>query len=105
MLDFLVEYRFIILVLLAAVLYAALEWQKFKTSAYALMLQAKRMAKDEILKSGNEQVEWIIKRSYQCLPKKVTIFITEERMRNIIRYLYKKLKDFIDDGQVNNSTE
>ncbi|MCB2288696.1 hypothetical protein LGK97_02820 [Clostridium sp. CS001] len=80
-----------------------MEWQKFKTQAYALMLQAKRLAKDEVLKNGEQQVEWIIKRSYQFLPKKLTIFISEERMRNIIRYLYEKLKDVIDDGQVNNS--
>jgi Flp pilus assembly CpaF family ATPase len=105
MLNFILEYRFVILIILATILYAALEWQKFKTSAYALMLQAKRMAKDEILKSGDEQVEWIIKRSYQYLPKKLTIFISEERMRNIIRYLYKKLKDLIDDGQPNNSLQ
>jgi hypothetical protein len=103
MLNFLLEYRFVILVVLATILYAALECQKFKTSAYALMLQAKRMAKDEVLKSGDEQVEWIIKRSYQFLPKKLTIFISEERMRNIIRYLYAKLKDLVDDGEKNNS--
>jgi hypothetical protein len=105
MLDKLFEFRFIILIVLAVILYAALEWNSFKTTCYALMLQAKRLAKDEVLKNGDEQVEWIIKRSYQFLPRKLTIFISEEHMRRLIKYLYEKLKNFIDDGEMNNSIE
>jgi len=97
------EYRFVILVVLAIILYAALEWQKFKTQAFALMLQAKDLAKDLILKSGNAQMEWVIKRAYQFMPKTLTIFITEARMRILVQYLYNKGKDYIDDGKINNS--
>lgn len=104
MLNKLFEYRFIIMVMLGVILYSALEWQKFKTQAYALMLQAKRLAKDEVLKNGDEQVEWIIKKSYQFLPRKLTIFISEKLLRKIIKYLYSKLKDYIDDGKMNSST-
>ena len=32
----------------------------FRQRAYALMLQAKRMARDEILKSGEEQEQWVV---------------------------------------------
>lgn len=103
MLNILWEYRFIILVVIATVLYAALEWSKFKTQLYALMLQAKRLAKDAVLKSGDEQVEWVIKKAYQFLPARITIFISEDLMRKIVKYLYSKLKDFIDDGELNNS--
>lgn len=103
MLKIIWEYRFIILVVLAVILYAALEWTSFKSQAYALMLQAKRMAKDEVLKNGDEQVEWIIKRTYQFLPKRITIFVSEELMRKVIKYLYEKLKDYMDDGKLNNS--
>lgn len=105
MLNFLLEYRFIILVVLVVILYAAIEWQKFKTQAYALMLQAKSLAKDAILKSGHQQEEWVIKKAYQFMPRKITIFISEERMRKIVHYLYNRAKDLIDDGQVNNSIE
>lgn len=105
MLKLLLEYRFIILIVLAVIMFAALEWEMFKSKAYALMLQAKRLAKDEVLKNGDEQVEWIIKRSYQFLPRKLTIFISEDHMRRLIKYLYEKLKDYIVDGQIKNSIE
>jgi len=103
--KYLFEYRFIILVVLAIILYAALEWQKFKTQAFALMLQAKDLAKDAILKSGAQQEEWVIKKAYQFLPKKITLFINEQRMRSIVHYLYVKAKDYTDDGELNNSIE
>lgn len=101
--DFLWDYRFLIIVGCMFILYALFEWQSFKTHCYALMLQAKRYAKDEFLKSGDEQVEWVIKRLYQLLPKSFTIFISENLMRKIIKYLYDKLKDYMDDGSINNS--
>ena len=99
------EYRFIILIVLAVILYAALEWQKFKSQAYALMLQAKSLAKDAILKSGHQQEEWVIKKAYQYLPRKLTIFLSEQRMRKIVHYLYVRAKDYVDDGEINNSIE
>jgi len=103
MINKLFEYRFIILIILAVILYAAFEWEKFKTKAYALMLQAKSMAKDLILKSGSQQENWVVKKAYQFLPRKLTIFINEARMRKIIHYLYIKAKDMADDGKLNNS--
>ena len=99
------EYRFIIILVLAVILYAALEWQKFKTIAFALMLQAKSKAKDLILKSGKQQEDWVVNKAYLFLPKKLTIFINQERMRRIIHFLYVKAKDKIDDGEINNSIE
>lgn len=103
MLKIIWEYRFIILVVLAVILYAALGWQKFKTTCYSLMLQAKSMAKDAILRSGAQQEEWVIKKAYKFLPRKITIFLNEDRMRKLVHYLYIKSKDYIDDGKINNS--
>jgi hypothetical protein len=102
-LNFVWENRFILVVLVAIVLFALLEWQAFKSRAYSIMLQAKRMAKDAILKSGDEQVDWIIRRAYLWLPKSLVMFISEGKMRKIICYLYHKSKDYLDDGKINNS--
>lgn len=101
--DFLVEYRVMIAAICAVTLYALFAWNDFKAQCYALMLQAKRYAKDEILKSGDEQVEWVVKKAYQYLPASITIFMSENMMRKIVRYLYSKLKDYVDDGEFNNS--
>jgi hypothetical protein len=103
MLNILWESRFIILIILAIILYALLEWEKFKTQAYALMLQAKRQAKDAVLKSGDEQVEWIVKKAYQFMPKRWTKLISEKNMRWIVHKLYHIAKDYADDGELNES--
>lgn len=103
--NLLFEYRFMIILVLAVMLYAVLEWQKFKTISYALMLQAKSKAKNLILKSGKQQEDWVVNKAYLFLPKKLTIFINQERMRRIIHFLYVKAKDKIDDGEINNSIE
>ena len=105
MLNKLFEYRFIILVVLAVILFAILEWEKFKSQAYALMFQAKSMAKDAILKSGAQQEEWVIRKAYQFMPKSLTIFLSVQRMRRLVHYLYIKAKDYVDDGEMNNSIE
>ena len=97
------EYRFIIILVVVVILYAALEWQKFKTILFALMLQAKGKAKDLVLKSGTKQEDWVVEKAYKFLPKKITIFLNEQRMRKIVHYLYTKAKDKLDDGIINNS--
>lgn len=97
------DFRYIIVVTVAIALYAMLAWKDFKISAYALMLQAKDMAKDAILKNGDEQAEWVIKKAYQFLPKAISVFISEESMEKIIYNLYIKAKDYLDDGKLNNS--
>lgn len=103
--DFLWNNRFIIVLLIAVVLYALMEWQRFKATAYSLMLQAKRMAKDAILKSGQVQEEWVVRKVYQFLPRRLTILITEQMMRQLVHYMYHKAKDYLDDGKENNSIE
>lgn len=99
------EYRFIIAIVVSVILFAAFEWEKFKGTAYALMLRAKSMAKDAVLKSGAQQEEWVVKKAYQFLPRSITIFISEEVMRKIVHYLYVKAKDKLDDGQLNGSVK
>jgi hypothetical protein len=103
MLNLIWEYRFVILIIVAIALYAFLEWEKFKVQAYAIMLQAKRQAKDKILKSGDEQIDWVVRKAYQFLPKRFTIFISEKNMRWIVHKLYHVAKDYLDDEQLNNS--
>lgn len=99
------EWRFIIVVSATVVVYAVLEWNRFKALSYGIMLQAKSLAKDTILKDGAEQEEWVVKKLYQLLPKTLILFISEELLRKIVHYLYHQAKDYLDDGQFNNSIE
>jgi hypothetical protein len=99
------EYRFILLLVVAIGIYCLFEWQRAKTIAYSLMLQAKSLAKDAVLKSGDAQMEWVVKKAYQFLPKVLIIFISEENMRKLVHYLYSKAKDYLDDGKLNSSIQ
>lgn len=99
------DYRFIVILVLGVGIYCLFEWRRAKTIAYGLMLQAKILAKDAVLKSGQQQEEWVCKRAYQFLPKTLTMFISEDNMRKLVHYLYTKAKDYLDDGQLNNSIQ
>jgi hypothetical protein len=85
------------------VLFALFEKEKFKRIISDLMLSAKSLAKDAILNSGKEQEEWVLEKTYIYLPRWITLFISKELMRKIISYLYRAAKDYIDDGEFNNS--
>lgn len=97
------EWRFVIALVVGVLLYAVLEWEKFKALAFSAMLQAKRMAKKAVLNSGQEQEDWAVQQILKYLPLRIKVFITEAMVRKAVKYLYSKAKDKLDDGQFNNS--
>lgn len=101
--EFLWEWRFVIIVVIAFIFWAIIRWERAKALLYALMLQAKRKAKDAILKSGQEQEEWVVRKALQFLPLSLKIFLSEDTIRKIVKWLYHQAKDYLDDGQFNNS--
>lgn len=97
------ELRFILLLIIAAVLFCLFEWQKAKAIIYAGIAQAKKYAKDQILKNGAQQEEYVVKLMLQKLPLSLRLFLGEDTIRRIVRWLYKKLMDYMDDGVLNES--
>lgn len=97
------ELRFILLLMIAAVLFCLFEWEKAKRIIYAGIAQAKRYAKDQILKNGKQQEEYVVRLVLQRLPLSLRLFIGEVTLRQIVRWLYKKLMDYMDDGVLNES--
>ena len=104
-LNYVWDYRFIILVVVAVIMYAIFRWSDFKSKAYAIMLQAKTMAKDEILKTGKDQADWAADKLYSVIPARYKMFISQDKVRSLVEYLYLKGKDFLDDGKLNNSVK
>jgi len=101
--ELIIEFRFILVLTIAIFLFAFFEWEKFKGILYALMLQAKSMAKDAVLNSGEEQEKWVLEKAYVYLPKWLTAVIPKDIMKKIISYLYHMGKDYLDDGKLNKS--
>lgn len=103
MLQTLWEFRFILAAVAFAVMYGFIQWSETKSRLYALMLQAKSLAKDAVLQSGEQQFEWVIARAYQYIPGSFKLFVSEDMLKKIVRWLYKQGKDYLDDGKFNNS--
>ncbi len=103
--EFILEIRFIIALIIGVIFFALFEKEQFKSIIYALMLQAKSMAKDMVLNSGQAQEDWVIDKAYIFLPKWMVVIIPKKVMRDIVRYLYRLARDKLDDGEVNGSIE
>lgn len=101
--ELLYEFRFIIVLVAAGIIFALLEREKFIRLATQLMLVAKSLAKDTVLNSGEAQEQWVLDKLYIYLPKWITFFIPHEVMRKLIKYIYHMAKDYLDDGKINNS--
>lgn len=101
-LELLWENRFLIAVIFFAVAQVISTWRETKSRLYTMMLDAKRKAKDQILSSGNEQIEWVVKLALQKLPWLVKA-LGEEWTIKLVKWLYRKGKDWLDDGKLNNS--
>lgn len=101
--NFIWDYRFIIAVAILAIVYFLFEREKGKNIILNLMFQAKRLAKDAILKSGQEQENWVVERALFYLPMSWKIVITETQIRKIVKWLFNKGKDYLDDGKINGS--
>lgn len=97
------EWRYVIMSVLGAGIYSALEWGSVKGKILNAIVAAKDLAKDKVLNGGQSQEDWVVSRVLLILPLRVKLIVSEELLRKIIRYLYQKSIDLIDDGKVNNS--
>lgn len=80
-----------------------LECEKVRSLLLSLMLQAKRLAKDYILNSGQAQENWVVEKAMILLPKYITLFLSEDITRMIVKEIFYEIKDYFDDQHLNNS--
>lgn len=105
--NFITNYGLIVVLLIAIVFYIIAEWNTVKVIIYQAMLLAKKLAKEKILDGGKAQEDWVVENIYDLLPKRISIlmkaFVSDERLRIIVHYLYTVAKDKLDDGTINGS--
>lgn len=97
------EYRYLIIVIVAMIVFAIVEWEKTKAIVYNMMLRAKDLAKDKVLSCGQAQEDWVVDKLQVVLPKPILLFLNEKTLRTMVRYLYRKGLDYLDDGKFNDS--
>lgn len=105
-LNFIWEYRFVIIAVVAFILYVIFNPQDLKLRIMNAILDAKQLAKEGVLKSGLEQRDWVVSNVFMFLNNRwsfVVKILGEDRLKVIIQNLYDKALDYIDDGKFNNS--
>lgn len=103
--ELIFENRYLIIAVIGVVIYSIAEWNNVKSVVYNVMLRAKDMAKDQILKGGKEQEDWVVNKLISILPLRIKLILNEELIRLIVKNLYNTGLDLLDDGELNNSVE
>lgn len=105
--EILFEYRYVLVFVVALFIWALFNVELLKKRIHAAILKgekwAKLQAEQNVNKSGQEVEDWIIDNLYPLIVGRWQIILKETTARMIIRYLYKKLIDAMDDGKINNS--
>lgn len=99
------EFQYLVAGVIVVVAIGLLEWNNTKTIVYNIMLRAKDLAKDGILSCGQEQEDWVVNKLKTVLPKRLLLFLGEDMLRAIVKFLYNKGLDYLDDGKFNNSVK
>ena len=97
------EWRYLIVFIFAGGFYSFFEWNNVRNTIYKAMLAAKQLAKEKVISGGEAQENWVVNRVYAALPARVKLVLSEDTLRKIIKNLYIKSMDYLDDGKINNS--
>lgn len=99
------EYKTLILLAFWLITYVVTSWEKFKSDIKSAMLAAKQMSKEQLLKTGIEQRQWVLDFIYKELPKTWIVILGEKRTKDLVQKLYDSALDLIDDGKINDSLD
>jgi hypothetical protein len=98
------EYRYIITYVIIGIISVILmDKNVLKIKVVEGIALAKKLSKDMILNSGQEQEDYVVAKIYPLLPLRIRVFVSEERFRQLVKISYQKIKDYLDDGEFNGS--
>jgi hypothetical protein len=93
-----------VVVVLAYVIYLSVtkQWVKVREFAYKMMLVAERTFGDD---QGRIKFDFVVKVVYNYIPVWLRVFVKEQHLEDLIQEWYETAKDYLDDGEVNNSVK
>jgi hypothetical protein len=77
------------------------KWEQMRGDAYRLMVQAESIIKGT--KRGQERFEAVFQEIYSLVPAWLRFWFPETLVREMLQKWYNKIKDYLDDGNINNS--
>ena len=116
--EILVNYWWIILVVLGFVVYEVIKYKKISK------IQGEDIAKEELIKDIRETVyklmflaedkwgngkegsfkfAWVVESLYKLFPDSLKEVLGEDKVEETVQEWYIKAKDLLDDGKINNS--
>lgn len=106
--EFLLQYWFIILaglVFIGYIAYLAINrrWDKLREIAYKLIRQAEKAITGT--KMGQERFNTVLTQLYNMIPAWLRFFIPKSLLEQKLQEWYDFIKDTLDDGKINNSTQ
>lgn len=99
----------VVMVLVVVTLVMAFQYLKQKglegirTDVYGLILKAEHIYNSS--GQGKQKLKWVVQEARKLLPAWLQVFITEEFMVKLINKWFCGVKDLLDDGKVNGSSE
>ncbi len=78
-------------------------WDELRKFAYTLILQAEKNIAGS--KRGQERFNLVLGQLYNLIPGWLKFFISEKSMREKLQSWFDEVKDYLDDGKLNKSTQ
>lgn len=75
----------------------------YRAQIIVLITQARYKFRMGILTSGKEQEDWVVKMCQMTIPSGWQVIFTESVIRWIVKWVFHQVKDFVDDGKLNDS--
>lgn len=79
------------------------KWDQLRGTAYRLILQAEKVIIGT--KRGQERFETVFRQLYSLIPPWLQFFILESDLKEQLQKWYNDIKDYLDNGKIDNSIE
>ena len=76
---------------------------EIRADVYQLFLKAEH--NPEFAEKGKLKMKWVLSQARRLLPYWLQIFITDECLEKIVEGWFQAVKDLLDDGKLNKSTD
>ncbi|AEY64944.1 hypothetical protein [Clostridium sp. BNL1100] len=102
------EYWFVVLIFIGFTGYVIYlitkhRWTKLREMAYKMIVQAEQVITGT--KKGQERFNAVLNQLYNVMPLWLRIFIPKNLLEKKLQEWYELIKDSLDDGEINHSTE
>lgn len=77
--------------------------EEIRADVYQLFLEAEHTY--QYTEAGKQKMSYVIQRARSLLPNWAQFFITEALLEKVVQMWFEAVKDLLDDGKYNKSTE